>query len=118
MVLAERRYEHHEGEESDRICRCAPRCCPYDPAPPELGYVVSAGRFPADLGTHYKEITEEGNEEQRGIEHDVDSQILGIQEVLPWAARIVTIIDIHQLYSHSLNANVDGLYDENQCNIR
>ena len=40
-----------------------------------------------------------------------------VQEVLPRAAGVVAIIDVHELYGPSLDDGVYGLYDEEKGDI-
>lgn len=39
-------------------------------------------------------------------------------KICPWSSRIIAIVDIHQLHSNRLYADVDGLNNKKQCYVR
>ncbi len=62
--------------------------------------------------TYHEEVAHRYDDAQRYVADDIDGLVLGVQEVLPRAAGVASIFDIHQLDGPSLGYGVDGLRDQ------
>ena len=69
---------------------------------------------PESGGTYHQNVAQERDQEQCRQEDDIDGLRLSIEEVLPWAAGVVAVLDIHDLHRARLDDRKHRLDDEEQ----
>ena len=67
--------------------------------------------------SYHEQVAHRYDDAQRHIEDHVDGYVLGVQEVLQWTTWVASILDVHQLNGPSLDYGVDGLRDQQHCDV-
>ena len=68
--------------------------------------------------TYYQQITQECDHKKRRVKHDVDCQVLCIEEVSPRATGVVPVLNINDLDRARLDDDEDSIDDSKKSEVR